>query len=258
MTKPETLEYRLERAIVIRAPRDLVFRYFTDSVRFAAWWGDGSSVDARPGGAVRIVYPGGTVAVGEVLEIVPGERFVFSFGFETGTPIAPGGSRVDLTLEAHPDGTRLRLTHVFVDRAMRDGFVQGWRYQLSVFANIVSAEAHGAAVARADRWFAAWNETDPAARRQAFEACAVPDVTFADAYGCTHGIEDLDAHVTATKVHMPGLAIARAGEARQCQGAALVPWAVTDASGAQQGGGTNLFEFAADGRIARVVGFWGG
>src|SRR5438477_11800544 len=49
----------LERTVLIRARARTVFRYFTDSERFAAWWGAGSAIEARPGGPVRIRYPSG-------------------------------------------------------------------------------------------------------------------------------------------------------------------------------------------------------
>ena len=83
-------EYTLQRTVLLCAPRETVFRYFTDSQRSAAWWGKGSEIDPHPGGRVRIVYPNGAVASGEVLEIAPPERVVFSYGYEDPTkPIRP-------------------------------------------------------------------------------------------------------------------------------------------------------------------------
>ena len=48
------LPHSLDRTIVIRARRETVFRYFTDSLRWAKWWGAGSMIDpefttGRPG-----------------------------------------------------------------------------------------------------------------------------------------------------------------------------------------------------------------
>ena len=60
------LPFALTRTLTIRAPRSVVFRYFTDSRRFAAWWGEGSTIDGRVGGAVRIQYPNDIIAAGEV------------------------------------------------------------------------------------------------------------------------------------------------------------------------------------------------
>jgi uncharacterized protein YndB with AHSA1/START domain len=252
----QELGFALERETIVRAPRSTVFRYFTDPARFARWWGQGSTIEGRAGGALRIVYPNGVVASGEVLELVPEERVVFSYGYESGAPIAPGTSRVSVSLADHALGTRLSLRHEFADGAVRDQHVQGWRHQLSVFANVAAEEAHAGAASLADRWFAAWNEDDARARRRAFDAFVESDVSFADAYGCLRGIEDLDAHVSACKVHMPRFALERAGEPRSCQGSALVDWTVKSSPGDPIGRGTSLFEFTPEGRISRVVGFW--
>ena len=43
-----TLSHHLDRAVVIEAPQEVVFRYFTDEKRWAAWWGTGSTIDPRP------------------------------------------------------------------------------------------------------------------------------------------------------------------------------------------------------------------
>jgi uncharacterized protein YndB with AHSA1/START domain len=40
------LEFTIERELVIRAPRALVFRHFTDSERWARWWGARRSTGA--------------------------------------------------------------------------------------------------------------------------------------------------------------------------------------------------------------------
>jgi len=73
------LPFSIDRDIVISAPRETVFRYFTDSERWARWWGEGSHVDPHPGGEILICYPGGRVgARGTVVEIVATERFVFT------------------------------------------------------------------------------------------------------------------------------------------------------------------------------------
>jgi hypothetical protein len=42
------LPYQLDRTVEIQASRETVFRFFTDSVRWAKWWGAGSRIEARP------------------------------------------------------------------------------------------------------------------------------------------------------------------------------------------------------------------
>ena len=60
-----TLPYTLDRIVTIHATPDTVFRFFTDSARWASWWGAGSTIDARPGGALYIRHPGGVESAGQ-------------------------------------------------------------------------------------------------------------------------------------------------------------------------------------------------
>ena len=251
--------FTIERTIFIRAPREIVFRYFTDSARFAAWWGEGSEIDPRPGGAVRIRYPGGVVASGKIVEIDPPGRIVFTYGYEgEGKPIPLGGSRVTIRLDEGSDGTAVHLTHASSDAPASIGaeHVQGWRYQMAVFANVVSREAQAQAAACIDAFFAAWNEKDEAARRRLLEQATAEDVRFGDAFSCTVDREDLVAHLAAVQRFMPAMTLSRDGEVAQCQGTAIAPWIAKAADGNVRGRGTNVFELGADGRIRRATGFW--
>lgn len=250
-------DHVLERTVTIAARRETVFRYFTDSGRFAAWWGEGSTIEPRPGGAVRIRFPNGIVAGGEVLEIDPVERIVFTYGFESGKPISIGASRVTVRLEETPRGTLVRLRHELPTAAARDEHVQGWRYQLAVFANVVAKEEHAGVGDRIDRFFAVWTETEAAKRRAALAEIATEDLAFRDPYSCTVGIDDLVAHVGAAQVHMPGVRLERRGEVRQCQGTAVVDWVAKTADGSERGKGSNVFDLAPDGRITHATGLWG-
>src|SRR5262249_31637658 len=97
---------------VDRADRRAGLRHLPRAAPFAAWWGAGSEIDARPGGVMRIRYPNGVLASGEVLEVVPHERVVFTYGYEDASrPLRPGGSRVTVTLDERPEGTLVRLRH---------------------------------------------------------------------------------------------------------------------------------------------------
>ena len=131
------LAHHLDRTITIEAPQDLVFQYFTANERWAAWWGPGSTIDARRGGRVYIRHPNGIEAGGEVLEVVRRNGSSSRYGFASGDPMPIGASRVEHHLERVGRGTRVRLHHDFAEATVRDHHVQGWRYQLSVFANVV-------------------------------------------------------------------------------------------------------------------------
>src|SRR4051812_30021641 len=99
------LPYYLNRTIVIEAPRETVFGFFTDQRRWASWWGAGSTIDPKAGGQLLIRYPEGTEVVGEVVELKWPDRFVFTYGYVSGQAIPPGGSLVTIRLAADPRGT---------------------------------------------------------------------------------------------------------------------------------------------------------
>lgn len=244
------LAHSLDRSIWIRAPREIVFGYFSDSVRWAAWWGAGSTIDARPGGALLIRYPNGTEVAGEVLAVAAPEKIQFTYGYKSGQPVAEGTTLVTVTLAEERGGTRLELRHEFTDPAVRDMHVQGWRYQLSVFANVVADAVFSGAEASVDEWFAAWAEPDAVRRAERFAAIAVAELIFQDRWSCLRGREDLCAHAGAAQKFMPGVVLKRKGPIRQCQGTVLAEW-----SAGEKMTGTNVFVFGPDGRIEIVTGF---
>jgi uncharacterized protein YndB with AHSA1/START domain/ketosteroid isomerase-like protein len=243
------LPFSIDRDIVICATRATVFRYFTDPERWATWWGAGSRIDPRPGGEVLIVYPGGSTAGGQVIEIQAPERISFTYGYKE------PDSRVTITVTDAPGGTRVRLVHELATETLRDQHVAGWRYQMGVFADVVSKEHDADATRTIDRYLAAWSETDATARRAALEASCADDVIYRDKFGFSNGRADLDGHLAAAQVHLPAT-LARAGDPRVTLGVALVDWTASK-DGKVAAKGTSVIELAPDGRIARVTGFWG-
>ena len=251
-----SLPYQLDRVITIAAPRETVFSFFTDNARWAAWWGEGSTIDARAGGRVHIVHPGNVEVSGEVVALSPPGSITFTYGYSAGGPIPPGGSLVTIRLEPHSEGTRLHLTHTFNDIAQRDHHVQGWRFQLSLFSNAVLNLLHGRAEATVDAWFGLWSEPDADARTRTLARIASPDVHFHDRFSALEGAEEVDAHVTAAQRFIPGLSLRRRGSVRHCQGVVLADWDAIGSDGGSRGAGTNVFHLGADGRIASATGFW--
>ena len=250
------LAHRLDRSVVIHAPQENVFRFLTDTPRWAAWWGAGSVIDPRVGGAMLIRLPDGTEMSGEVLEVQPPERMVFTYGFVKGEPIAPGRSRVTIRLEPHRQGTHLHLTHEFAEETVRDHHIQGWRYQLALFSNVVADELHVGAATLVDTWFDVWAEPDEKTREAALRRVADRELRFQDRFGNTNGLDDLLPHIAAAQFHMPGLRMRRVGDIRHCQGTALVDWVATGGDGQERARGTNVFVLGATGRIQSVTGFW--
>lgn len=248
------LPFRLDRSIVIGARRETVFGFFTDDARWARWWGAGSTIDARVGGRVYIKYPGNVEVSGEVLEIASPDRIVFSYGYESGTPFGPGESRVTITLEAQGKGTRLLLAHEFAEEAPCVEHVQGWRFQLSLFANVIADEVHAGAADATDDWFRAWVESDTEARRALLLRIAEPDISFRDRYSTIDGVDELSLHIGAAQRFMPGIHMERRGAIRHTQGTVLADWVALTKDGQVAMQGVNVFLFGANGRIESATG----
>ena len=249
------LPHALNRTVLIKAPPETVFRFFTDPERWALWWGPQSSIEAQPGGRVYIRHPNGVESLGEVLEVRSPEHIVFTYGFASGKPIPPGASRVTIRLEPDPAGTRLTLLHEFPDAAPRDEHVQGWRFQLSVFANVVANEVYADAAKAIDGWFEAWTIADTERRTEALAKIVDPAVRFEDRYSLLAGVEDVAAHIGAAQRFMPGIAMTRDGDVRHCQGTVIADWIAIGRDRNPRMGGTNVFTFGPDRRVVSVVGF---
>jgi uncharacterized protein YndB with AHSA1/START domain len=246
--------FSLERAVLIRATPETVFRFFTDSARWAAWWGSGSTIEGHPGGRVYIRHANGVEVRGEVLEAVEPERIVFTYGYVSGNPMPEGSSRVTLRLKAAEAGTQLDLLHEFGDSNARDLHVQGWRFQLSLFGNVVANEVFAGAQATVDAWFGAWLDADDARRNAILTATVAPSIRFRDRYSLLSGIEDISSHISAALRFMPGISLRRKGPVRHCQGTVLADWVAEGADGKEHGTGTTVFEMNPDGRIESVTG----
>jgi uncharacterized protein YndB with AHSA1/START domain len=249
------LPYHLNRTVVIKAKPETVFRFFTDSARWASWWGAGSTIDARPGGKVYIRHPNGIESLGEVLEVRDPERIEFTYGFASGKPIPPGSSRVTIQLDPDEAGTRLHLLHEFAEAGPRDEHVQGWRFQLSLFANVIANEVYADAASAVDVWYAAWVVADDQARQETLGRIVTPGIRFRDRFSLLDGLADLTAHIGAAQRFMPGIGLRRKGDVRQCQGTVLADWIAAGSDGKERMSGTSVFVFSPDGRIDSVTGF---
>ena len=91
------------------------------------WKGIQAEIDARSGGVYRLDPNGRDVIRGAYVEVLPDRRVVFTWGWENpseGMSAVPAGStRVEIDLELHGKGTRVRLTHRQLLPAARDRHV---------------------------------------------------------------------------------------------------------------------------------------
>ena len=193
-TLPRTTDRELTLTRTFDAPRELVYRAWTDAAHVSNWWVPGPGftapvceIDARPGGALRVdmrgpdgvLYPNN----GMFFEAAEPERVVFSTALLDDASHAIIANLNTVTFEAQGDRTRLtlhtRAVHVAAEAAAAiAGMEEGWSNCLDLLVERVDAIRAGTDVAPADEQFvyarefdaprdvvfAAWTEADCLAR----------------------------------------------------------------------------------------------
>ncbi len=110
----------------------------------------------------------------------------------------------------------------------------------------------------ADRHLAAYGEPDPIRRRALIEAAWGPDGTLVDPpLEPATGHDQLDDLFVVVQSHYPGHTFRRTTAVDKHHGFARYGWDLVGPDGAVAFGGLDVVEFAADGRLAGVVGFLG-
>ena len=92
------------REILLPSEPDEVWEALTDAERLAEWFANDVELDASPGGAGLFRWDDGETRRARVEQVVPGERFGFSWSDGDGTE-----SRVTITLEQVDEATLLRV-----------------------------------------------------------------------------------------------------------------------------------------------------
>jgi uncharacterized protein YndB with AHSA1/START domain len=127
---------------VVAAPPEEVFRWFVDPDLLARWIGIRAILEPTPGGSFRFEIADGEWCSGRYLELVPGRRVVFTWGWDSGAiPVPPGSSTVEVHLDPHPDGTMVRLVHRDLAPEVRPLHAEGWSRFLPRLAAVVAGIA---------------------------------------------------------------------------------------------------------------------
>jgi uncharacterized protein YndB with AHSA1/START domain len=134
----------VHREIRIDADPATVFEFLIDPAKMVRWMGTEAVLDPRPGGDYRVNINGHERVRGEVIEIAPDRRVVFTWGWEDrALPVAPGESTVEISLEPDGQGTLLRLTHRDLPQDMHTFHRLGWDYALPRLAAVSAGRDPG-------------------------------------------------------------------------------------------------------------------
>ena len=118
------------------APPAVTYSYFTVAEKWIRWNGSAAWIDARPGGSLRIAAYG-DFAVGVFEEVVPSSRLVFTWGWESGSPLPAASSLVQVDFEPLHGGTLLRVTHSGLPSgAIAERHQRRWTDYLGVMATL--------------------------------------------------------------------------------------------------------------------------
>jgi len=98
--------------VEVRAPAAAVYAMFTEPAELVRWIGIRALLEPRPGGTFRFELVPGEFCSGRYVELVPGRRVVFTWGWESAdNATQPGASTVEVTLGPDGGGTRVRIVH---------------------------------------------------------------------------------------------------------------------------------------------------
>jgi hypothetical protein len=106
-----------------------------------------------------------------------------------------------------------------------------------------------------EKYLAAWNERDAAARRAAVAAAFGPEAAYKDPLmqGAGHGA--IDAMIAAAQGRFPGHRFELAGTPDSHNDVVRFSWTLGVPGNAPVARGTDMAVLAADGRLASVTGF---
>ena len=134
----------LTREVVIAASPATIFPFLVDPEQHLRWMGTEAEIDARVGGAYRVLVGGRHPSAGEFVEVVPDERVVFTFGWDVPDhPIPARSTQIEITLIPDGDKTRVRLVHSGLPEDAVADHSGGWDHYLERLAVAVGGDENG-------------------------------------------------------------------------------------------------------------------
>jgi uncharacterized protein (TIGR03086 family) len=172
-----------EKSVLVPLSADETFTLITEPDRLRRWQVVTARVDLRAGGDYRwTIIPGHSVA-GTFIEVEPGRRVVFSWGWEGSADLPPGASTVIITLEPAAGGTLVHLTHEGLTSEQEASHAAGWTHYLG---RLLAAAAGDAGP---DEWAA-----KPALDPPGLDPLSSAEATLAICQLVLRGVAEADYH----------------------------------------------------------------
>ena len=150
----DTSDREITHSRVLKAPRETVWKAFTDATRISQWWGPNGftttthEMDVRPGGVWRFIMhgPDGTDYKNNItyIEVVRPERLVYTHGDDDVGAQEP--FHVTITFDEHANTTKLVMKSVFVSaeecsRVKAFGAVEGGKQTLNRLEEFLASKS---------------------------------------------------------------------------------------------------------------------
>jgi uncharacterized protein (TIGR03086 family) len=145
-----------EKTVLLPVSTDEAFALITEPDRLRRWTTVSARVDLRAGGQYRWTVIPGNVAAGTFVEVEPGRRIVFGWGWEGSPDLGPDASTVTITLEPAEGGTLVTLVHDGLTDEQAASHLQGWNH---FFGRLERAASTGDA--GPDKWAAVPGDLNP-------------------------------------------------------------------------------------------------
>ncbi|WP_433654776.1 nuclear transport factor 2 family protein [Nocardia sp. CA-128927] len=118
-------------------------------------------------------------------------------------------------------------------------------------------DVNGALEALIDTYCAGWSDPDPVRRRKFLGEALAEGATYTDPTVHTAGIEELAAHIDGVFAQQPGMRVIRVSQVDAHHETARFGWRLMLADGTALPDGVDFVEISAEGRIRKIVGFFG-
>jgi len=133
-----------EKTIFLPVTPDEAFALITQPERLRRWKTVAARIDLRIGGEYRWTMVPGSHAAGTFIEIEPGRRLAYTWGWEGDDALPPGASTVTVTLEEADGGTSVRLVHDGLSAEQEVGHAEGWNHFLGRLVDFTASGDAGA------------------------------------------------------------------------------------------------------------------
>ena len=129
---------------VIAAPIDIVWHLVTTAEGLMSWMAEDATVVLEPGGTITWRHDNGEVVAGQVCEVMPMRRFVFTYGWATGfLPVPPGSTTVTVEFEPMRGATKVSIRHAGLDAELAERHTIGWSHFIGRLAEAAEASPQG-------------------------------------------------------------------------------------------------------------------